>query len=79
VYLPPVLRTLQGESTFLRSGDEIIEPGLPAHKRVFVGIMGAQGENLVDAPEGQSAHLVHLQLIPNWHNLRIGERGPETV
>jgi len=73
------LLNVKGEIVPLRIGDELVLPGLPAHKVVFVGAIGPFGENVVDPAKGQTARLVHLQLIPNWQNLRVGERGPEDL
>ena len=72
-----VLKNLQGELVVPRVGDELIERGFPAHKRVFVGAVGSYGENVVDPAKRQSACLVHLQSIPNWEQLIVGQRGPE--
>jgi hypothetical protein len=63
----------------LRPGDELVQPGLPAHKRVFVGAIGLSGENVLDPVKAQAAQLVHLHSIPNWEQLLVGERGPEDV
>lgn len=71
-----ILRNVKGESVFLRIGDELIVPGIPAHTMVFVGTMGVCGENVVDPAKGQAARLVHLHFIPNWEQLVVGERGP---
>jgi hypothetical protein len=80
MYLNQVfLLNVKGEMVTLRVGDELVVPGLPAHKVVFVGAIGPLGENVVDPAKGQTALLVHLQLIPNWQNLRVGERGPEDL
>jgi hypothetical protein len=61
----------------LRIGDELIEPGFPAHKRAYVGPIGPYGEDVVDPAKGQSARLVHFVSIPNKEKLIVGERGPE--
>src|ERR1700693_2963054 len=63
----------------LRPGDELVQAGLPAHKRVFVGPIGLSGENVVDPAKGQTAQLVDLHSIPNWQKLLVGGRGPEDV
>jgi hypothetical protein len=63
----------------LRPGDELVHPGLPAHKRVFVGAIGLSGENVMDPLKAQTAQLVHLHSIPNWQQLLVSERGPEDV
>jgi hypothetical protein len=72
-----VLKNLHGEPVALRPGDELVEPGLPAHKRVYVGPIGPDGEDVVDPVKARAALLVHLQSIPNWQYLLVGERGPE--
>jgi hypothetical protein len=71
------LMNAKGESVLLRVGDELVAPGLPAHKLVFVGAIGPLGENVVDPAKRQAARLVHLQSIPNWQQLLVDERGPE--
>ena len=58
-------------------GDELVVPGIPQHKMIFVGAIGTLGENVVDPAKGQTARLVHLHSIPNWQQLIVGERGPE--
>jgi hypothetical protein len=63
----------------LRPGDELVQPGLPAHKRVFVGAIGLSGENVLDPVKAQTAQLVHLHSIPDWQQLLVGARGPEDV
>ncbi len=78
MYLNQVfLNNLQCEPVVLRIGDELVVPGLPAHKVVFVGTIGPYGENVVDPAKRQAARLVHLHSIPNWQQLLVGERGPE--
>lgn len=78
MYLNQVfLNNANGESVVLRVGDELVVPGLPAHKVVFVGTIGPYGENVVDPAKGQTARLIHLGSIPNWQQLVVGERGPE--
>jgi hypothetical protein len=72
-----VLSNLNGELVVLRAGDELVLPGLPAHKVVFVGGIGQCGENVVDPAKRQAARLVHLHSLPNWQQLLVGERGPE--
>jgi hypothetical protein len=78
MYLSQIfLMNAKGESVLLRVGDELVVPGLPAHKLVFVGAIGPLGENVVDPAKRQAAQLVHLQSIPNWQQLLVDERGPE--
>src|ERR1700737_4377933 len=66
-----VLKSVSGEPFVLRVGDELVELGLPAHKRVYVGPMGPYGENVVDPAKAQAARLVHLNSIPNWQQLLV--------
>lgn len=62
----------------LRVGDELVEPGLFAHKMVYVGPIGPNGEDVLDPAKGQPARLVGFYSIPNWQALRPGQRGPES-
>jgi hypothetical protein len=73
------LLNVKGEIVALRAGDELMAPGLPVHKVVFVGAIGPLGENVIDPAKRQAARLIHLTSIPNWENLRVGERGPEDL
>jgi hypothetical protein len=73
------MNKMNGNVAILRPGDELVQPGLPAHKRVFVGAIGLSGENVIDPVEAQTTQLVHLHSIPNWQQLLVGERGPEDV
>jgi hypothetical protein len=78
MYLTQIfLNNANGETVALRVGDELVVPGLPAHKVVFVAAIGPLAENVVDPAKGQTARLVHLASIPNWQQLVVGERGPE--
>jgi hypothetical protein len=74
---PIVLRKVMGEPVVVRIGDELIVEGLPAHKMRYVGPIGPFGEDVVDPPKGQAVRFVHLTSVPNWQQLRVGERGPE--
>jgi hypothetical protein len=71
------LKNLRGELVVLRVGDELVVPGIPQHKMIFVGAIGPFGENVVDPAKGQTVRLVHLHSIPNWEQFIVGERGPE--
>jgi hypothetical protein len=73
------MNKINGDVMILRPGDELVQPGLPAHKRVFVGAIGLSGENVIDPVKAQPAQLVHLHSVPNWQQLLPGERGPEDV
>lgn len=70
------LKSVSGEFVVLRIGDELVEPGFPAHKREYVGPIGPYREDVVDPAKGQSARFVHFDLIPNKEQLLVGERGP---
>ena len=70
-------RNVNRKLVVLRIGDELVEPGFPAHKRAYVGPIGPYGEDVVDAPKGQPARFVHFASIPNKELLIVGERGPE--
>jgi hypothetical protein len=72
-----ILKNLNGEPIFLRAGDELVQPGIPAHKRAYVGPIGPYGEDVVDPAKGQAPRFVHLHSIPNWQQFLVGERGPE--
>ena len=71
------LKNRAGEDVFLLPGDELVEPGIPEHKRVYVGPIGPNGEDVVDPVKGQAAIFVHLTLIPNWGKLVVGARAGE--
>jgi hypothetical protein len=73
------LMNVKRETVALRVGDELMLPGLPAHKVVFVGSIGPLGENVVDPAKRQAARLIHLTSIPNWEQLLVDERGPEDL
>ena len=72
-----ILKSLEDEFVVPRIGDELVEPGLPAHKRSYVGPIGPNGEDVVDPVKGQPAQFVQLKSIPNWQHLLVGERGPK--
>lgn len=62
----------------LRIGDELIELAGPiAHKMVYVGPLGLNGEDVLNPAKGTEVQLVSFHALPNRHNLRIGKRGPE--
>jgi hypothetical protein len=65
------------DQIILRVGDELVEPGLFAHKMLYVGPIGPNGEDVLNPVKGLPARFVHFCLIPNWHRLRVGQRGPE--
>lgn len=63
----------------LRIGDELIEMVGPiAHKMVYVGPLGLDGGDVLNPAKGTQVHLLSLYSIPNWGNLRLGARGPES-
>jgi hypothetical protein len=64
-----------GQLVTLVIGDELIRLGIPRHKMRFVGSIGPHGEDVLDAPKGQPARLVHYDLIPDRDQLLVGERG----
>lgn len=66
------------DETILRAGDELVEAGLVAHKMVYVGAIGPYGEDVVNPAKGQPPRFVHSCSIPNWAQLRVGKRGPES-
>ena len=39
------VKNLRGELVVLRVGDELVVPGIPQHKMIFVGAIGTLGEN----------------------------------
>jgi hypothetical protein len=61
----------------LRVGDELVMPGLFAHKTTYVGPIGPNAEDVLDPANGQQARFVHFFSIPNRERMRLGERGPE--
>lgn len=64
----------------LRIGDELIEPvGLIAHKMVYVGPMGLNGEDVLNPAKGMQVELVPFYSLRNRRNVRIGKRGPEST
>lgn len=63
----------------LRIGDELIEQaGLIEHKMVYVGPLGLNGEDVLNPAKGSQVQLVSFYTVPNWRNLRLGKRGPES-
>jgi hypothetical protein len=60
----------------LRIGDELRIPGLPEHVMTYIGRLGPLGEDVLDAPKGQSARLTFSSSLPLI--TRVGKRGPET-
>jgi hypothetical protein len=69
------LTTRSGEIVARLIGDELVVLGIPEHKMTYVGPIGPQGEDVVDAPKGQAARFVHWQLLPNKDQIRVGDRG----
>jgi len=66
------------DQIILRVGDELVEPELFAHKMLYVGPIGPYGEDVLDPAKGQPARFVHSCSIPNWGQLRVCQRGPES-
>jgi hypothetical protein len=62
----------------LRVGDELVEPGLFAHKMIYVGSIGPCGEDVLNPAKGQLVRFIHSYSIPNWERVRVGQRGPES-
>jgi hypothetical protein len=62
----------------LRVGDELVVPGLVAHKITYVGPIGAYGEDVLDPAKGQPARLTHFSSVPNRERIQLGQRGPES-
>ena len=62
----------------LRVGDELRIPGVPVHVMTYVGPLGPYGEDVLDAPKGTEARLIHLVNVLNRGNVLLGERGPES-
>jgi len=59
-------------------GDELRIPGLPVHVMTYVGPLGPHGEDVLDAPKGEGARLVHLLSVLNRGTVLLGQRGPES-
>lgn len=70
-----VAKHVSGQQVYLLVGDELIVPGLPQHKMIFVGPIGPFGEDVVDPAKGQAARFVHLDFLPKRDQLLVGERG----
>lgn len=66
---------VSGQNVYLAVGDELVVPGLPQHKMVYVGPIGPFGEDVVDPAKGQAARFVHFDFLPNRDELLVGERG----
>jgi len=62
----------------LRVGDELRIPGVPVHVMTYVGPLGAHGEDVLDAPKGNEARLVHLISVLSRGTVLLGQRGPES-
>jgi hypothetical protein len=62
----------------LRVGDELRVPGVPVHVMTYVGPLGAHGEDVLDAPKGNEAWLVHLTSVLSSSIVLLGQRGPES-
>jgi hypothetical protein len=59
----------------LRIGDELIEQVGPiAHKMVYVGVLGFNGEDVLNPAKGTEVQLVSFYSIPNWRVLRTVNR-----
>lgn len=65
-------------ATSLRVGDELRIPGVPVHVMTYVGPLGAHGEDVLDAPKGNEARLVHLTSVLSSGTVLLGQRGPES-
>jgi len=70
-----IMNHVSGQPVGLAVGDELVKPGIPAHKMVYVGPIGPRGEDVVDPAKGQPAHFVHLDLILDHDRLLVGQRG----
>jgi hypothetical protein len=70
----------------LRVGDELRIPGLPIHAMIYVGPLGAHGEDVLDAPKNGEAraamcfipHLGDEQLFFSMKKLDINIYCPQT-
>jgi hypothetical protein len=62
----------------LRVGDELRIPGVPVHVMTYVAPLGPYGEDVLDAPKGTEARLVHLVNVLSRGNVLLGARGPES-
>ncbi len=62
----------------LRVGDELRMPGVPVHVMTYLGPLGPHGEDVLDAPKGNEARLVHLTSVLSRGNVLLGQRGPES-
>jgi hypothetical protein len=70
-----VAKHITGQYVYLAVGDELIVPGLPQHKMIYVGPIGPFGEDVVDPAKGQAARFVHFDFLPNRDQLLVGIRG----
>ena len=70
-----IAKHVSGQDVYLAVGDELVVPGLPQHKMIYVGPIGPSGEDVVDPAKGQPARFVHFNLLPNREQLVVGERG----
>jgi hypothetical protein len=71
------LKNRAGQEVFLLPGDELVESGIPEHKRSYVSPIGPNGEDVVNPVKGGAAVFEHLTLIPNWEKLVVGARAKE--
>ena len=70
-----VAKHVSGHQVYLVVGDELVVPGLPQHKMIYVGPIGPSGEDVVDPAKGKAARFVHLDFLPNRDQVFVGERG----
>lgn len=61
-------RVGSGELVRLLIGDELVVPGIPQHKMIYVGPIGRFAK-------GQAAQFVRFDFLPNRDQLLVGERG----
>lgn len=66
------------ENVQLRVGDQLLQRGLVTHVMTYVGAIGPYGEDVLDAPKGGAARLVHFAEIAERGEILLGERGPES-
>lgn len=70
-----VAKHVSGQQVYLLVGDELVVPGLPQHKMIYVGPIGPRGEDVVDPAKGQPAIFVHFDTLPDRDQVLVGERG----
>jgi len=67
------------ERVTLRIGDQLLQRGgLVTHVMTYVGPIGPNGQDVLDAPKGEAARLVHFWEVAANGNILVGERGPES-